>query len=184
MLDFACSVVSGDSTVINKLSKAIIFCLVLHSWLKRYKMISNNVLMGERSMLTTKLIHPQIMAALAKCGHGSKILIADGNYPLAEKTGTAEKVFLGLTRGNPTVTEVLDALMSVISVEKAEVMVPEEGPEPAVFAEFRDMLGLPLEGLGRYEFYDACMKENGIVLAVSTGEQRVFANLLITVGVA
>ena len=135
-------------------------------------------------MLTTKLIHPQIMAALAKCGHGSKILIADGNYPLAEKTGNAEKIFLGLTRGNPTVTDVLDALMSVITVEKAEVMVPEDGSTPAIFAEFQNMLDLPLEGMGRYAFYDACMKENGIVLAISTGEQRVFANLLITVGVA
>lgn len=136
-------------------------------------------------MLTSKLIHPQLMAALAKCGHGSKILIADANYPLAEKTGNAEKIYLGLVRGMPTVTQVLDALLSVIHVEKAEVMVPEEGPEPEIFAEFRQQLnGMELSGMGRYEFYNACMAENGIVLAVSTGEQRVFANLLITVGVA
>ena len=136
-------------------------------------------------MLTTKLIHPQIMAAVAKCGHGSKILIADGTYPLAEKSGTAEKVFLGLTRGNPTVTAVLDALLSVINVEKAEVMLPDDGSEPEIFAEFRDQLGgMELTGLGRWEFYDACMAENAIVLAISTGEQRVYANLLITVGVA
>ena len=136
-------------------------------------------------MLTTKLIHPQIMAAVAKCGHGSKILIADGNYPLAEKSGNAEKVFLGLTRGNPTVTAVLDALLSVINVEKAEVMLPDDGSEPEIFAEFRDQLGgMELTGLGRWEFYDACMAENAIVLAISTGEQRVYANLLITVGVA
>lgn len=136
-------------------------------------------------MLTTKLIHPQIMAAIAKCGHGSKILIADGNYPLAEKSGNAEKVFLGLTRGNPTVTDVLDALLSVINVEKAEVMVPEDGSEPPIFAEFRQMLGgMELSPMGRYEFYDACMAENAIVLAISTGEQRVFANILVTVGCA
>ena len=36
-------------------------------------------------MVTTSLIHPEIIAAPARCGHGSKILIADGNYPLAEK---------------------------------------------------------------------------------------------------
>lgn len=136
-------------------------------------------------MLTTKLIHPQIMTALSKCGHGSKILIADGNYPLAEKSGNAEKVYLGLVRGLPTVTDVLEALLSVIQVEKAEVMLPEDGSEPEIFGEFRKRLpGLELQGLGRYEFYDACMSENTVVLAVSTGEQRVFANLLITVGVA
>lgn len=136
-------------------------------------------------MLKTELIHPQIMAALAHCGHGSKILIADGNYPLAEKTGAAEKIYLGLTRGNPTVPQVLDAVLSVVNVEKAEVMMPEEGPEPEIFAEFRQRLeGLELTGLDRYGFYDACMADGAIVLAIATGEQRVFANLLVTIAVA
>ena len=48
-------------------------------------------------MLKGKLIHPDIMAALALCGHGDKVLIADGNYPLDSKTGQAETVYLGLT---------------------------------------------------------------------------------------
>ena len=34
-------------------------------------------------MLKGKLIHPEILDALGKAGHGSKILIADGNYPFA-----------------------------------------------------------------------------------------------------
>lgn len=136
-------------------------------------------------MLKTGLIHPQIIAALAHCGHGSKILIADGNYPLTEKTGSAEKVYLGLTPGSPTVTEVLDALLSVMTVEKAEVMMPDDGMEPEIFAEFCSRLrNLELNGLGRYPFYDACMAENAIVLAISTGEQRTYANLLLTIGVA
>ena len=44
--------------------------------------------------------------------------------------------------------------------------------------------GMELTGLGRWEFYDACMAENAIVLAISTGEQRVYANILLTVGCA
>lgn len=136
-------------------------------------------------MVTTKLINPDILAALAYCGHGSKVLIADGNYPLAEKSGNAKKVNLGLTRGLPTVTDVLDAILSVANVEKAEVMVPEEGPEPEIFQEFRERLnGMELSPLGRYEFYDACMAEDAVYLAISTGEQRVFANILLTIGCA
>lgn len=136
-------------------------------------------------MLTSNLIHPQIQQALAFCGHGSKILIADGNYPLAEKTGNAQKVYLGLTRGVPTVTQVLEAVLSAVNVEKAEVMLPEEGAEPEIFQQFRQMLGgMELSGMGRYEFYDACMAENAVVLAISTGEQRVFANILLTIGCA
>lgn len=124
------------------------------------------------------------MAALARCGHGSKILIADGNYPLEQKTECEDLVYLGLTSGSPTVTEVLKALHGVVNFEKAELMTPEEGPEPKIFEEFREELpGIEFEQLGRYEFYDACRSED-VLLAVSTGEKRVFANILLTIGCA
>lgn len=135
-------------------------------------------------MLKGMLIHPEIMAALAYCGHGDKVLIADGNYPLDSKTADAELVYLGLTPGLPTVTDVLAALQSVVNIEKAEVMDPGDGSEPSIFAEFSQMLNdMELEKLARYEFYDACC-EKSVRLAISTGEKRTFANLLITIGVA
>lgn len=135
-------------------------------------------------MLKGKLIHPDIVAALALCGHGDKVLIADGNYPLDSKTGEAETVYLGLTPGLPTVTQVLEAIQSVVNIEKAEVMDPGDGSTPDIFEEFQSKLGgMELNKLERYAFYDACCRP-GVRLAISTGEQRVFANLLITVGVA
>ena len=158
-------------------------------------------------MLKGKLIHPDIMAALALCGHGDKVLIADGNYPLDSKTGQAETVYLGLTPGLPTVTDVLAAIQSTVNIEKAEVMDPADGTTPdglashesnivyapasntdgttpEIFGEFQTMLdGMELNKLGRYEFYDACCQP-GVRLAISTGEQRIFSNLLITIGVA
>lgn len=134
-------------------------------------------------MLTTKCIHPGIMKALSLCGHGSKVLIADGNYPLAEKSGNAEKVYLGLTPGLPTVTDVLKAIHSVVEVEKAEVMTPGDGTTPEIFAEFKEELGLELSGVGRFEYYDICCQPD-VVLAISTGEKRVFANILLTIGCA
>lgn len=139
---------------------------------------------GDDTVLKGKLIHPDIMAALALCGHGDKVLIADGNYPLDSKSGSAETIYLGLTPGQPNVTDVLGAIQSVINIEKAEVMAPADGTIPEIFGEFKQMLGgMELEKLGRYEFYDACC-EAPVRLAISTGEKRVFANLLITVGVA
>lgn len=136
-------------------------------------------------MLKGKLIHPQLMAALSACGHGDKILIADGNYPLESKTTDAELVYLGLTPGLPTVTDVLEAILSAANVERAEVMTPgNDVAEPEIFAEFRQLLGgMELDKLGRYEFYDACCVP-GVRLAISTGEKRTFANILITVGCA
>ena len=135
-------------------------------------------------MLKTTCINAPIMEALAKCGHGDKILIADGNYPLVSKTVTENRVFLGLTAGVPTVTQVLEALQGVINIEKAELMQPEDGSVPPIFNEFKTMLqSCEFENLGRYKFYDACCNET-VKLAISTGEKRIFANILITVGVA
>jgi L-fucose mutarotase len=64
------------------------------------------------------------------------------------------------------------------------VMVPEEGPEPPIFAEFRELLGeeIPLQTLGRFEFYEAARGED-TALVIATGEQRVWANVLLTIGV-
>ena len=135
-------------------------------------------------MLTTQCINPKILEALAYCGHGDKILIADGNYPLASKSGDAAKVYLGLTPGIPTTTDVLAAILSVCNIEAAQVMQPGEGAEPEIFGEFNEMLGgMTLGRLGRQEFYDACGEKN-VRLAISTGEGRVYAKLRLTVGVA
>ena len=135
-------------------------------------------------MLKGKLIHPDIMGALAFCGHGDKILIADGNYPLNSKTREAKTVYLGLKPGLPTVTDVLEAIQNVVNIEKAEVMSPADGTTPEIFSTFTKMMhGVELTKLGRYEFYDACCVP-GVKLAISTGETRTFANLLITIGVA
>lgn len=135
-------------------------------------------------MLTTACINPDIMKALSLCGHGDKVLIADGNYPLAAKSGTADKVFLGLTAGVPEVTQVLEVLGKVVNIEKAEVMTPGDGTVPAIFGDFSEILGgMELSELGRYEFYNACCLPE-VKLAIATGEKRVFANILITIGVA
>ena len=131
-----------------------------------------------------KCINPCILAAVSRLGHGDKILIADGNYPLNSKTGDAEKIWVSLSPGLPTVTDVLDALQSIINVEAAAVMQPSEGPEPEIFKEFEAMLpGMELQKLGRYEFYSECT-EKPLSLAIATGEKRTFANLLLTVGCA
>ena len=135
-------------------------------------------------MNTGKCINPCILAAVSRLGHGDKILIADGNYPLNSKTGNAEKIWVSLSPGMPTVTDVLDALQSIINVEAAAVMQPSEGPEPEIFKEFESRLPeLELRKLGRFEFYSECT-DQPLGLAIATGEKRTFANLLLTVGCA
>lgn len=135
-------------------------------------------------MLKHTLIHPGILEAIGAAGHGSRILIADGNYPASTKCGlNTERVYLNLTPGMPTVTQVLDVLLTAIPVEGAAVMTPPDGPEPAIFAEFRERLrGVELEHLGRLPFYEEASGDD-TCLTIITGEQRIYANLLLTIGV-
>ncbi len=136
-------------------------------------------------MLKSTLLHPELLRALAGAGHGSKVLIADGNYPYG--TGghpEATRVYLNLAPGLLNVVDVLKVVTRAIPVEAAEVIVPDDGPEPPVHAEFREVLGkgLPLKPLRRFPFYDAARDRN-TTLVIATGEQRIYACLLLTIGV-
>jgi L-fucose mutarotase len=135
-------------------------------------------------MLNGKLIHPEILSQLAQSGHGSKVLIADGNYPFKTKCGPRTAVvYLNLAPGLVSVTQVLASLVSATPFEAAEVMIPQDGPDPEIFKEFSAALpGVPIHRHGRFEFYEAAMDAH-VTVAIATGDQRLFANLLLTVGV-
>ncbi len=135
-------------------------------------------------MLTTRLLHPEILQALGEAGHGAQVLIADGNYPLATRSNPAcRKVFLNLEPGKLTVTDVLEVLAESIPIEAVHVMGPDDGSEPSIYADFRRILPAhePTR-LGRFEFYDMA-RGLDMALAIATGEQRIFANILLTIGV-
>jgi L-fucose mutarotase len=135
-------------------------------------------------MLKTRLLHPGILQALGEAGHGAQVLIADGNYPLRTRSNdAAHRVYLNLAPGLVTVTDVLGALVDAIPIEAARVMSPDAGDDPPIFADFRALLGgIDLERLGRFPFYDAARGPD-VALAIATGEQRLYANVLITIGV-
>ena len=139
-------------------------------------------------MLKGKLIHPQILEALGRAGHGSQVLIADGNYPASTKLGPkATLVNLNLSPGLVNCTQVLEALVSAMVVESAAVMGGSPTP-PGIWNEFRTILRkatgqeMKLEEIERFKFYDVASSHD-VALTIATGEQRIYANLLLTVGV-
>lgn len=145
-------------------------------------------------MLKGHLIHPEINAILGRAGHHARVLIADGNYPASTKKGrAAEIVSLNLSPGVVTCTQVLEALVTAIPIEGAQTMMYETtGPyalseDPPVWAEYRRVLreadlGLELEALEKWDFYDAVQTADH-VLTIQTADQQRFANLLLTIGV-
>ncbi len=136
-------------------------------------------------MLRYKLTHPQILEALASAGHGSQVLIADGNYPFATSANRqATHVYLNLVRGSAPVDDVLAVISDAIVIEAAHVMTPAQGPEPPIFSSFRDILPeiVTLQKLERFDFYEAARGPD-VALVIATGEQRIYANILLTIGV-
>tara|TARA_R110000850_G_scaffold141737_9_gene263722 strand:- start:499 stop:942 length:444 start_codon:yes stop_codon:yes gene_type:complete len=145
-------------------------------------------------MLKHQLIHPKINEVLGRAGHGSQVLIADGNYPASSALGPrAELVSLNLSPGIPTCTQVLAALVTAIPIEAADLMMYQtEGPhalceEPPNWRGYREVLagaeiGLELGTIERFAFYEAAGGPNH-VLTIQTADQQTFANILLTIGV-
>ncbi len=135
-------------------------------------------------MLKTKLIYPGILAALGSMGHGSKVLIADGNYPFSTNTNPgAAHVYLNLRPGLVSVTDALEAVISAIPVEAVYVMQPADGSTPGIYAEFNALLsGHELQRVERFAFYDLA-RQSDVGLVIATGETRIYANIMLTIGV-
>ena len=145
-------------------------------------------------MLNFPLLHPDMLRVLGRAGHGSQVLIADGNYPFRTTLGAnAELVSLNLSPGIVSATDVLAALVSAVPIEAAAVMATAtEGPyamaeDPPIWREFRAILAAsgfaePMEQIERFAFYDAG-RGRDVALAIATGEQRIYANVLLTIGV-
>jgi len=136
-------------------------------------------------MLKTKLLHPEILSALGSNGHGSRLLIADGNYPFT--TGVpekAQKVFLNLSPGMVSVTDIVKVIKEVIPIESYLVMLPPDETPQEIHEEFLNILGdsIPVTKVKRFDFYKEAQSPD-TCLVIATGEIRRFANILITIGV-
>jgi L-fucose mutarotase len=144
-------------------------------------------------MLKHQLIHPKISEVLARAGHHALVLIADGNYPASTKKGpAAEVVCLNLSPGIVSVSQVLRAVLSAAPVDHVHTMgIPPDDPyaqegEPPAWEEFRGVMaraGLKarLEPIEKWKFYEAVNSPDH-VLTIQTGDQALWANVLLTLG--
>lgn len=142
-------------------------------------------------MLYGPMLHPGLLGALGRAGHGGKILITDGNYPAVSGTNpAAERVYLNLAPGLLTVSQILDVVKETIPVEEVAIMVPAadakgvERPDsiPAHDEYRATMAGVPFVEVPRWDFYDLA-KTSDVSVVVVSADQRLYANVLLTVGV-
>lgn len=145
-------------------------------------------------MLTTPLLHPQMLSALAAAGHGSLVLIADGNYPASTALGrNATVVHLNLSPGTVDAVTILTAVVGAVPIEAATVMAPvPDGPyaldqDPPIWSYFAETLDLgapvvALDPVERMAFYDLAATDE-VALVVVSGDTRLYGNILLRIGV-
>jgi L-fucose mutarotase len=146
-------------------------------------------------MLNGPLVHPDILRVLARSGHHSKVLIADGNYPALNKRGPrAELVSLQLVPGVPTVAQVFEAVLAAVQIDEVFTMGVDRADsyaaatpgDPLVWTEYRRILAAAkspckLASIVKWDFYAAVASDDH-VLTIQTGDQALWANVLLTLG--
>ncbi len=142
-------------------------------------------------MLYGPMLHPELLGALGRAGHGGKILITDGNYPSVSGTNpSAERIYLNLAPGLLTVSQILAVVKETIPIEAVGIMVPAadavgiERPDsiPAHDEYRATMAGVPFVEIPRFDFYDVA-KSSDVTVVIQSADQRLYANVLLTVGV-
>lgn len=135
-------------------------------------------------MLLTGLTHPQILETLAAAGHGSLVLIADGNFPaLTAPHPGARRVYLNLRPGLVKATDILATLRLILPIERAVLMDPDDGAASAVHTELIGLLDpdTPVAHLLRADFY-AATRSDDLALVIVSGDERWYGNILLTIG--
>lgn len=136
-------------------------------------------------MINTEIIHPEILKALAGAGHGATILIADGNFPMS--TGAPAgipRVYLNFAPDLISVPDILKYIVKTVPIEAVTAPIPDDGSEPPIFPQYRELLpeGLEINKVDRFGFYDA-VNQPSLALMIASGEKRPYACILLTVGV-
>lgn len=135
-------------------------------------------------MLKTAVIHPTILEALGRSGHFSQIVIADGNLPVGSMTGpNSITVHLNFRPGMLGALTVLEGILEVCPVQGAIVMEKPVEANAEIHDSYKELLGsVTWDTMERWSFYDK-IRAPETTLIIQTGEQRRFANIILTVGV-
>jgi L-fucose mutarotase len=146
-------------------------------------------------MLKLPVLHPEILSALGSAGHLATVLISDGNYPHNTKPNPRAKiVYANFVPGVVSATTALEMVCDLVPIEKAEVMAPDKTGEyamkddPPIWAEFRKILHARSDFRGELTplfkpQFNQQARADDLCLIIATAEQRIWSNILLTIGV-
>jgi L-fucose mutarotase len=133
------------------------------------------------------LISPLLMNTLMNMGHGDEIVFADANFPAASH---AQRL---VHYNGCSLVDVLKSTLTLMPLDyavdfSAILMAPTKAlkKEPQIWADFAALLAAQEEGgkallkLEKPEFYERARRAYAVV---STGERRLFSNIIVRMGV-
>lgn len=134
-----------------------------------------------------KQMPPDLMKALMEMGHGDELLLCDGNYP---KFGCPENC---VRMDGYGISEILDMILHFVPLDEyvehpvtLMAVLPNDPYKPEIWEEYREIGkkhekdGLREESVQKPEFY---AKGRGCYVCVATGEEALYANMIIKKGV-
>lgn len=133
------------------------------------------------------ILSPELLMVLRAMGHGDEIAVVDANFPASAMAQRLVRLD-GLSA-----TAVTDAILSVMPLDdfvpeaawRMEVVGDPRAEQP-IFDEFRAVIsrhegsGFRLAALERFAFYERAKAAYAIV---STGETRLYGNIILKKGV-
>lgn len=136
------------------------------------------------------LISPELLKALAQMGHGDELVIADGNFP-CHSVGKNSIVVRADGHGVP---EILDAVLNLIPLDTytekpvalMEVVKGDTCGIPEIWQRYEEILTKyepdhhEIDYTERFAFYE---RAKNAYLIIATGEQAIYANILLKKGV-
>ena len=135
-----------------------------------------------------KLVSPELIKTLCAMGHGDEIVIADGNFP-AETFGKRVIRADGISG-----TAMLDAVLSLIPLDTysdpnfilMRLMECDEGKiNPEIWKEYEEIAekhdkNVKIGNIDRFAFYERAKTAYAVI---ATGEEAVYANIILKKGV-
>ncbi len=132
------------------------------------------------------IISPELLKVLMEMGHGDEIIIADGNFPAASHGKRVIRL------DGHTTTEVLKAILKLFPLDSYSEcpvalmqVVPGDNYVPTVWDTYKEILAdskepSSIEEIERFAFYE---RAKGAYAIVATGDQALYANLILKKGV-
>lgn len=132
------------------------------------------------------VLSPELLKILMEMGHGDEIVISDGNFPGASM---AQRLVRADGHGVP---EILDAMLKLMPLDKyvekpvaLMEVVKGDNVVPVIWDEFKEIIGkyepdTKIEHMDRFDFYERAKKAYAVV---NTGEQAIYANIILKKGV-